>query len=201
MRYLMIPIAALVGGLAAASFGAEADVRYYQQHGVTYRETRAVVRRPVSQTRIEQREQTVYRQRYSTEMRSTTQSVVTPVVQYYWQAQWHGWWNPFQQPYLAYHAVPYTSWQTRQQTVRLPVTQRELVPEKRTVRVPVTTLRLVRKEEVSRVAVKPAPSAPALAPSIAGQARDAPIGGIARLERDPPRQGTSVTADGWRARR
>ena len=198
MRDLAISILILVGASAATLFGAESEVRFYQQDGVTYRETRAVVRRPVSQTRVEQREQTVYRPRYSTDMRHTTQSVYTPVTQFYWEARWHGWWNPFQEPYVAYHAVPYTSWQARQQSVRVPVTGRELVPEKQTVRVPVTTLRFVEKEEVSRVAIRPRPASP---PRTVRQTRDGPIGGIARLEGDPPRYGTAVGAGPWRTRR
>ena len=114
MRNVMLCFAALLGCFTAPALGAESNVRFYEQDGVTYRETRAVVWRPVSETRMEQRDETVYRQRYSTETRPTTQPVHTPVTQFYWEARWHGWWNPFQEPYVAYHAVPYTAWRTRQ---------------------------------------------------------------------------------------
>jgi hypothetical protein len=198
---LSIFVIMLSVGVATTAVATEPEVRFYEQDGVTYRETRGLVRRPVSETRIEQREETVYRARYSTQSRETTQTVYTPVTRFYWEARWHGWWNPFQDPYLAYHAVPYTAWHARQQAVRVPLTQRDLVPEKRTVGVPVTRLRFVEKEAVSRVAVRPRTTRIASTPPAAPQAGAGVMGGITRLEGDPPRYGTATNAGTWQARR
>ena len=193
-----ICLVAIVSGLAASACGAQSEVRYYQQDGVTYRETRATVRRPVSETQIQEHQQTVYRPRYSTHIHQASRTVYTPVIQYHWQARWYGWWNPFQEPYVAYDLEPYTYWQARQETFRMPVSQQELVPEQRTVRVPVTTLRFVEKEEVWRVAIVPPGQAASSPPPPVQTAEGGPIGGIARLDGDPPRQGTGGP---WHARR
>ena len=56
----------LVSGTFAA---AEETVRYFEQNGVTYRETRRIEPRPVTATEWEERQRTVYRDRYVTEMR------------------------------------------------------------------------------------------------------------------------------------
>jgi hypothetical protein len=182
-------ILAAVASVAYTGRAASED-RVYEQDGVTYRETRNRVRRPVSETRYQERDEVFYREKYTTEMRDVAQTVATPVTQYVWEARWHGWWNPFQEPYVAYHLVPYTSWSTRQQSVRLPVTRREFFPEKRTVRVPVTTLRMVEEDRITRVAVNPPRQLQSLAPAGAATPIAAPIGGIARMEGDPPRRGT-----------
>ena len=171
------------------------DVRYYTENGVTYRETRRVVRRPVSETRLERREETVYRERTVTEYQETTRVCSVPVTEYRWEAHWAGRWNPFRQPYLEYRLVPYTYCKPRTEVVRVPVVRREMVPEKRIVQVPVTTLRFVEEEQISRVAVSGGSNglSPTSSPSyIASRDR---IGGVSRLESDPPRYGNS----GWRS--
>ena len=45
-----------------------AQQRTYLENGVTYHETTRRVRTPVTETRIEEREQTVYRPQYETEI-------------------------------------------------------------------------------------------------------------------------------------
>jgi hypothetical protein len=177
------------------------EVRYFVEDGVTYRETRRRVRRPVSETQVADREVTVYRERYTTDMRELVRTEYTPVVRHHWEPRWHGWWNPFQDPYVAYHLVSSTYWQPYQRTVRTPVSKREWVPEKRVVRAPVTKLRFVEQEEVSRVAVNPPPRfARQASPSAPTSNHDAVVG-IARLDGDPPRRGTGKLDSGWRTRR
>lgn len=176
----LVALIALVQAWTAAAAQAE-EVRYYQQDGVTYRETRRTVTRPISETRYEQREQTVYREQLRTDTQQTTRTVYTPVTEYRWQMYLRGRWNPFVIPYHSYELVPTTRWETRQELVEIPTYRRELVPETHVVQMPVTTHRLAQEEVISRVAVS------------AAEAK--PIGGVARLDKDPPRYGTTD----WRA--
>lgn len=191
------------------------DVRYYQKDGVTYRETRQVIQRPVLETQMRETTQTFYREQFATETKETTQEGWVPVTEYRLEAYWVGRWNPFVEPYLAYRNVPYTRWERVTRVVKTPVTNRKLVPETRTVQVPVTTQRMVDQEIITRVAVSHAPSHPThstgtavanndlpwTAPTLAGKLVPVTdnadrIGGMARLESDPPRQGVSTA---WRA--
>jgi hypothetical protein len=131
------------------------EVRYVQQNGVTYRETRRTVREPAADVVWQDQQQTIYREQYTTEMRDTVRTTYVPVTQYQSEPRWHGWWNPFREPELAYHSVPRTHWEARTETVRVPVTYRQYIPETQTVRVPVRSLGFVEKEKIDRVAVSP----------------------------------------------
>ena len=183
------------------------EVRYYEKDGVTYRETRRVVQRPILETQTRESTRTVYREEYTTQMRESVRKRWTPVTEYRQEAYWVNRWNPFAQPYVAHRYVPRTRWEQSTETVKTPVTCRRLVPETQTVRVPVTTQRLVNEETITRVAVggSPTRNVPWTAPSSttpSSMARlvpvpkeSGPIGGTARLESDPPRQGTNTA---WR---
>jgi len=184
--------------LAGAAWAVADEVRYYQQDGTTFRETRRVVQRPVSETHLQQSTRTVYRQERSTEIRKTTRTWWTPVTEYSCEWHWAGRWNPFVQPYLTTRMVPQTKWEQRVEETETPVACCRLVPESQTVQVPVTTRRMVSEEVISRVAVagraagqlQPVPQTPTLA-------RREQIGGVARLDdKDPPRHGVSTA---WRA--
>ena len=181
-------LAVLAGPLAAQD-----DVRYFERDGVTYREVRRAVKRPVVETRYDQREQTVYRERLTTESQPLTRTYLTPVTRYEWQPRVHGTWNPFVQPYVAYHWVPVMQWERTVEESTQHVTRRELVPEKRVVQVPVRTTRMVEDEVITRTAM----SDTRLAPGSGGTAvaRREPVGGISRLENDPPRSGSGE----WRS--
>lgn len=181
-RTLLVALTLLSGAQIAT-----AEERLIEKDGVTYRETRRVVQRPVVETRYEQREQTVYRERYDAEIRETSQTYFTPVTEYRWVTVLKGRWNPFSQPYLAPEYKPVTTWQAREHIIRTPVARRELVPEKRIVQVPVTTQRMAEEEIISRVAVSPSSGT-------LGTRSTTSVGGVARLESDPPRQSTN-----WRA--
>jgi hypothetical protein len=54
-----------------------------------------------------------------------TQRVIVPVRTYHTERRVHGWWNPFQEPHVAYHQVPTTRWEERLQTTYAPVTRRQ----------------------------------------------------------------------------
>ena len=169
------------------------EVRYYEQNGVTYCETRRTVQQRVPDTVIRERPQTVYREQLSTEIEERARTYWTPVTEYRWEAFWAGRWNPFATPYQAYRYVPRTRWEKRTEVVQVPVTRRGVVPETRTVRTPVAAWRTVQREEISRVAVSGRPGAAPLVPvDVPALARREQVGGLSRLDNDPPRQGTST---------
>jgi hypothetical protein len=163
------------------------QVRFYDENGVTYRETRQLVRRPTWDTRWEDRSKTVYRERVTEETQDRVQTVYTPVTEYRWQPRIRGRFNPLVEPVIEYQLVPHTYWRSAVETRRVPVTRRELVPETTTVPQRVTTLRMVDEEVITRTAVNTPPSSPVPTSVAAGTS----IGGQ-KLEGDPPRQ-----ASGW----
>lgn len=178
----------LLGGVAVAD-----DVRYVQEGGTLYRETRRTVQRPVVETRTQEVTRTVYCEQVTTETREQVRTYYTPVTEYVYESYVANRWNPFATPYVAYRTVPRTRWECRTETCKVPVTCRRLVPRTETVQQPVTTLRMASEEVVSRTAV----SGPAtVAASSPGQPAGAPrqeIGGIARLDKGSP-WGSAATA-------
>lgn len=136
------------------------DVRYYDQNGVTIRETRQVVQHPVVETRMETRQQTVYLDQYKTQTQAVQRTYQIPITEYYWEAYWANRWNPFEQPYIAYRYVPRVRWELRTETVQTPVAVHEVVPTTQTVQVPVTTQRFVDEELISRMPVGGKPADP-----------------------------------------
>jgi hypothetical protein len=165
---------------------AEPAVRYYTENGVTYKETRSTVRRPVVERKMEQREKTVYREKVSTSYEPHTQLSYTPVTTYRWEGRWHDVLHLFKTPYVGYHLVPETQWQTRTEQVHRQVTRRDLVPEKQTYQVPVTTHRYVEEEVVHRMPVHGGGGHATTTVSGRGA-----IGGVHRIENDPPRYGSA----------
>ncbi|MGD9646651.1 MAG: hypothetical protein AB7U73_13140 [Pirellulales bacterium] len=201
-------VAALVGGALIAG-SASAEERYYEENGVTYRETRERVQRPVTEIVHQPTTRTVYREQYRTELSDTVQVTTVPVTEWQLESYWRGRWNPFVQPYLAQHWVRRTRWETRTQMTKQPIVRRELVAENRTEHTPVVTQRMVEEEIVRRVAVRPAPasnlaSSPAARPAdpFSGAtdsvARRVTIGGVSRLDGVPAR---TIDTSGWHAGR
>jgi len=93
--------------------------------------------------------------------------------------------------------VPFTRWERRTQTVQVPITQREMVPEKRSVQVPVTRQVIEEQEVITRVAVGPAARKPftsggdpfSSAPSSLAS-RPTTVGGVKQLNGDLSGSGT-----------
>jgi hypothetical protein len=182
----------LLGMLLLPAWASADGVRYYVENGVTYAETTRTVRRPVCETRYEERERTVYRRQTRTELKETQRNVLVPVTEYRREPHLVGRWNPLVAlPYVVERLVPRTRWESRTETVKVPLCRTELVPEKRIERVPIVTRRIVEEPIVSRVVVT-APPAGESGALVAGQRR---IGGVSKLDSDPPRQG----AGEWRA--
>ncbi|MBN2476591.1 MAG: hypothetical protein JXB62_18415 [Pirellulales bacterium] len=175
------------------------EVRYYEKDGVTYRETRRVVQRPICETQMQTSTKTVYREDLVTEMRDSVRCWWTPVTEYHQETYLAGRWNPFVTPHFTTRLVPRTRWEQQTEVRQVPTTCRRLVPETRTVQAPVTVRRTVDEEVITRTVVN-TPSRPSGGPSDLRSAptlaRREPVGGVAQLESDPPRQGMS---NAWRA--
>jgi hypothetical protein len=201
----------------AAKAPAQDSGRYYEENGITYYETKRKVSRPISQTQLQDQQQTVLREKVDTQLQDVPHTITVPVTEYRTQAHWVGRWNPFVQPYLTYKTVPTTRWETRLETLKVPVSRRQVVPELTTVKVPVTSMRMVDEEITSRIAVarrgttdpfangsnsaiatnqpygtNAATAASGRYPPAAGA-----VGGISQLDQDPPRAGNSTSA--WRS--
>ncbi len=144
----------LTGALIlAASRAAADDVRYYEDGGITYRETTQTVKRPIPHTEMQPRDVTYYRERYTTDLQEVTRTYQVPVTQYQYEPRLEGRWNPFVQPSVTYRMVPRTHWETKSEVVKIPVSKREVVPETVTQHVPVTTHKIAEDKVVTRVAV------------------------------------------------
>lgn len=179
--------------LVAAGSSAAGEVRYYEENGVTYREVRETVSRPVAETSYQTRQQTVYRQETKTEVQKCCRTIPVKVIEYKRVTRWRGLYNPLLQPYLVDEMVPVVRWEYRTQEYEVPVTRTVMVPETRTEKVPVMTRRMIQEEVTRRVAVGPAGTAPANVAQTPAPARNV-IGGISQLQNDPPRVGTAPGA-------
>jgi hypothetical protein len=127
-------------------------------------------------------------------MKEMARSYQVPVTEYHWVSCWERSWNPFNGPYIATRMVPQTRWETRTEVVKVPVTNREIVPEKRTEHVPVTAQRIAEDVYEQRVAVgvggasSSDPFAQSGGQSLASRET---VGGVSKMDSDPPRQGTA----------
>jgi hypothetical protein len=214
--------------LQAAAAWAD-EVRYYQENGVTYCETRRAVQRLVTEMKLQQVTRTTYKEDYYSETRDVNRTSWTPTTVYRTDTYWK-WWDLFEEPRWETQYTPETLWTPKAEVVKMPVTCRRLVPTTEQVQVSVPTQRVVTEQVVvSRVpvpgpiprstpgsmapvypapvnsapvnpppanaapssAVPPAPLTPSSAARPVG-----PIGGIARLQQDPPRYGTGVGSQG-----
>ncbi len=147
----------VVATIVTASVSATAESRpgYYSDPdtGIVYRQVTRSVERPVVETKMETKEQTVFRPETVKETRPESHTIYTPVTEYHWQPQLQGRWNPFRQPTIAYKQVPKTHWQARNQVVNRTETRTQWVPETRTIEVPHRIVRMEREHKVEYEAV------------------------------------------------
>ncbi|MGI9471307.1 MAG: hypothetical protein ACR2NZ_07250 [Rubripirellula sp.] len=146
------------------SADANAQSGYYTDPGtgIVYQKVTRTIDKPIVETKIEHREQTVYRPQTVTETKPQSRTVFTPVIEYKWEPRMHGRWNPFRPPSIHYTHVPHTSWEARNEVVHRTNTRTEWVAERRTIEVPQRLVRMTREksvdyEPVGRVS-SPAPS-------------------------------------------
>lgn len=181
--------------MATAVTGSAEDVRFYEENGATYRETRHVVRRPVSETQYQRIERPVLREQYRTEMHNSIRTYQTPVTDYQWQTTLRNRWNPFAQPYYEQKLVPVTRWETQVENIQVPVTRREVVADTQTIQVPVTTQRFVEEEVIRRAEVSKRPGSGGDPFAQRTTVASRPVTGGVQLRSDPPRYGTRTD---WR---
>ncbi|MEM8666430.1 MAG: hypothetical protein AAGG48_02870 [Planctomycetota bacterium] len=124
---------------------------YYtnDETGIVYQRVTQTIDRPVVETQIEQRQQTVYRPQTVTETTPQTRTIYTPVMEYHWEPRVHGRWNPFQRPTVVYHHVPRTHWEANSEVVQRTSTRTEWVAENRTIDVPRRVMRMEREQKVA----------------------------------------------------
>lgn len=134
---------------------AAVDVRYYDENGVRFQETRYQVRQPVREVRTVDQPVTEYQTTFRTAWEPRTVTSVVPVTQYEVVPRLHDWWRIFGEPYVAYHLEPYTVWTSVTHSTSVPVTRQETQPQTRTVRLAVPQLRFETQERVTRVALGP----------------------------------------------
>ena len=164
----------------------DAQESRYVTAGLGYEDVIQTVRTPVAATQVEEREQTVYRQQEKTQIYETQRNVLVPFTEYHWVPKWHGRFNPFRAPSISYHLVPYTRWKMQTQIVQTPVACANWFAEKHLLQVPVTTLTIENRGQIVR---RPGTT---LSPAVrqAMVVRSPTIGGVARMESDPPRHGS-----------
>ena len=143
--------AMLLLSMATTAYGEERE--YTDANGVMWREFTQERQKLIPETKIEERKQTVLVEQVNTEQQTSFQTYQVPITEYYWEPYWANRWNPFSQPYLAYRYVPRTRYETRTAEIKMPVTQRKLVPQERTVQVPVTTMRAVTEKTHHTIAL------------------------------------------------
>lgn len=182
--------------LVAPRFAGADETTIYERDGVTYRETRRIVRRPYSETRLEPRDRLVYRQEYHTDYRDSHRTAFIPVTEYQLEPRLRGVLNPFVLPHIEYVYAPRTRWEARAEIVSVPTIRKELVAETRTEQVPVTVMGMRDEEVITRVPVSNR-LASGRSTSPSSTTRTAMrIGGVAQLDNDPPRQSSGSD---WRA--
>jgi hypothetical protein len=136
-----------------ASWVVADDVRTFDEDGIKYQETTQVVQRPITETRYEPREYTSYREKYTTDMQDVQRTYQVSVTRQEWVPGYQRTWNIFAPPVLSYRLLPVTRLETRTESVRIPVTKREMVPEKLVRQEPVTNTRMAQEKHIHRVAV------------------------------------------------
>jgi len=160
------------------------DVRYFEEGGVTYRETRVNVGQPAVMAAQQPASQIAYAEQLRTEYQNTIRVYSVPVTEYRAETYWVGRWNPFSQPYQAQRMVPVTRWQTRTEVVQVPVTRRELVAQPLAPQTTALVQQGAGQTLVTRVAVS---SQAAKQPTMASHqaAPSSPIGGASPLSQWP----------------
>jgi hypothetical protein len=173
-------IAIALATTASAMFCCDADAQQAGRFqtdpstGIVYQPRTTTIERPVVETKMEQREQTIYRPQTVTETRPENRTTYSPVVEYKWEPRLHGRWNPFQRPTIKYHHVGRSRWEARNEVVNRTNTRTEYVAEKRTVEVPTRVVRMQREQKTDYVAVgrvAPKQNAPAVNTAIASRLR------------------------------
>lgn len=117
---------ALAMALLAARGAMAQEQQYVVENGIQYR----VTQRPITEYKYEPRETTNYSPRYTTDMQDSVRTYQVPVTEQQWVPGLQRTWNIFAPPVLSYRLMPVTRWETRTETVKVPVTKLDYVPYK-----------------------------------------------------------------------
>jgi hypothetical protein len=104
-----------------------------------------------------------------------------PVTEQQWVLGYERTWNILAPPVPSYRLMPVTRWETRTETVKIPITKLDYVQERQVLQVPVTDTKIAKETVVRRVAIGVANDTPAVA-------RHQPFGG---LDGEPPSTSSS----------
>lgn len=162
LRYLprlpfVVAVLAATSLLATTpSLKAQQTESIVEENGIRYRVTKQITKRPIYETKVEQQQQTVYREQYNTQFQTSYRTYLVPITEYRMEPYVANRWNPFAAPYTAYRYVPVTRWETRQEPISVPIVRRDWVPQQQTVHIPRTTTTMVEDEVVSKIALGPA---------------------------------------------
>ncbi len=190
-----------VGGSVSSGFAQTSQ--YVEQDGVTYLETRRMVKKPVSEFKTINQQETVYRWKPEMHTETRQQTVYVPVVQQQWSRNVDNWWNPLAEPRVTFRQVPVTYWVPQVRKYEVPVTRYAYQAETNTVARKVRVLQMVPTEVVSRVAVNQSapttrsiarPSAPPVAPAAAIATRPR-YGGIQRIDSSSAHHGMTSSGN------
>lgn len=150
---------------------AQSQKRYVTENGIRYMETRTKYQQPVRDYKYVEMPQTVYMQRYRTDVVNQTATNYVANTKYECVPRLYDWWRVmgvYGQPYVAYGMEPSTTYQPVTQNQRVPVTTREVKQQTQMAKVAVPYVRMVEREQVSRVALGPATSQTNIASSPTG---------------------------------
>jgi|GEM_PF-4014140 len=143
----------------AAPAAAQQNVQDVVENGIQYRVTTHVTQKAIPETKWVPSETTQVSPRYTTEMQDSVRTYQVPVTEQQWVPGYQRTWNLLAPPVLSYRLMPVTRWETRTETVKVPVTKVDYVPYKQVQHIPVTNTRIAEERHVSRVAIGIAPGA------------------------------------------
>jgi len=146
-------LAALVTLALAAPAALAQDVQYETVNGIRYQVVTQTTQRPITETHWEPRQNTVQRPQYRVEMHDSVRTYQVPVTEQQWVLGYSRGWNIFAPPKPSYRLMPVTRWETRTETVKIPVTKVDYIPEQQTQHVPVTNTHIAEEKTVRRVAI------------------------------------------------
>lgn len=163
------------------------QVTYEEADGIRYQVSRQTTPRAIDSVTYEPREYTTYRNHYTTDMQEVQRTYMVPITEQQWVPGYERSLNIFAPPVFSYRMMPVTRWEARTETVRVPVTKHQVIPEQRTAQVPVVKRQIVNDTHEHRVAVGVSGNGGSMASVPSGT----------RMSSDPPRASTSSsTASG-----
>jgi hypothetical protein len=138
---------------------AQQNVQVVEENGIRYQVTTHVTQKAIPETKWVPSETTQVSPRYTTEMQDSVRTYQVPITEQQWVPGYQRTWNLLAPPVLSYRLMPVTRWETRTETVKVPVTKVDYVPYKHVQHIPVTNTRIANETHTSRVAIGIVPGA------------------------------------------